>query len=114
MDSALVLCHPKITLMSYHVVALTMAQVRQGALEFQRQLNASLRDASELKVYSASPFDLDARRRIKDRFGGDVVYFFNEVAWQECQRLGIDLEFVGEVSEEELPRRRAVVVGMPE
>ena len=42
------------------------------------------------------------------------MYFFNEVAWQECQRLGIDLEFVGEVSEEELPRRRAVVVGMPE
>jgi hypothetical protein len=100
--------------MSYHVVPFTMAQVRQGALGFQRQLSASLRDTKELKVYSASPFDLEARRRIKDRFGGDVVYFFNDAAWQECQRLGIHLQFVAEIPEEELPRRRAVVVGMPE
>ena len=100
--------------MSYHVVALTMAQVRQGGLGFQRQLSVSLHELSGLKVYAASPFDLEARRRIKDRFGGDVVYFFNEAAWQECQRLGIQLESVAEISEEELPRRRAVVVGLPE
>ena len=100
--------------MSYHVVALTLAQVRRGALGFQRQLGISLREVSELKVYSASPFDLEGRRRIKERFGGDVVYFFNDAAWQECQRLGIELEFVAEVSVEELPRRRAVVVGTPE
>jgi hypothetical protein len=100
--------------MSYHVVPFTMAQVRQGALGFQRQLSVALRDASELKVYSASPFDLEARRRIKERFGGDVVYFFNQAAWQECRRLGIDLEFVAEIPEEELPRRRAIVVGLPE
>jgi hypothetical protein len=100
--------------MSYHVVPFTMAQVRQGALGFQRQLGAVLRDAGNLKVYSASPFDLEARRRIKDRFGGDVVYFFNDLAWQECRRLGIQIESAGEISEEELPRRRAVVVGMPE
>ena len=100
--------------MPYHVVPLTMGQVRQGALDFQRQLGASLREVKDLKVYSASPFDLEARRRIKDRFGGDVVYFFNDAAQQECQRLGIDLQFVAEVPEEELPRRRAVVVGQPE
>jgi hypothetical protein len=100
--------------MSYHVVAFTMAQVRQGALGFQRQLSVALREMSGLKVYSASPFDLEARRRIKDRFGGDIVYFFNEVAWQECWRLGINLQSAAEISEEELPRRRAVVVGMPE
>ena len=100
--------------MSYHVVALTLAQVRQGALGFQRQLGVSLREMRGLKVYSASPFDLEARRRFKERFGGDVVYFFNDAAWQECQRLGIELEFVAEISEEELPRRRAVVVGLPE
>ena len=100
--------------MSYQVVALTMAQVRQGGLGFQRQLSVSVREASGLKVYSASPFDLEARRRIKDRFGGDVVYFFNDAAWQECRRLGIKLESVAEISEEELPRRRAVVVGLPE
>ena len=100
--------------MTYHVLPLTMAQVRQGALGFQRQLSASLRETSELKVYSASPFDLEARRRFKDRFGGDIVYFFNQAAWQECQRLGIDLQFAAEIPEEELPRRRAVVVGMPE
>jgi hypothetical protein len=100
--------------MPYHVVPFTMAQVRQGALGFQRQLSASLRDAIELKVYSASPFDLEARRRIKDRFGGDVVYFFNDVAWLQSQLLGIHLQSVAEISEEELPRRRAVVVGMPE
>jgi hypothetical protein len=100
--------------MSYHVVALTLAQVRQGALGFQRQLSTSAREASGVKVYSASPFDLEARRRFKDRFGGDVVYFFNPAAWEECQRLGIELHSAGEISEEELPRRRAVVVGLPE
>lgn len=97
--------------MAYHVLALTMAQVRGGALGFQRELGTALREAGELKVYSASPFDLDERRRLKDRFGGDVVYFFNDLAWRECARLGIDLEFAGEVSDEELPRRRVVVVG---
>jgi hypothetical protein len=100
--------------MSYHVVALTMAQVRQGALGFQRELSAALPDARDLKVYSASPFDLEERRRLKDRFGGDVVYFFNDAARQECMRLGLDLQFVGEISDEELPRRRALVVGKPE
>jgi hypothetical protein len=100
--------------MPYHVVSLTLAHVRQGALGFQRQLSVSLREVSALKVYSASPFDLEARRRIKERFGGDVVYFFNDAAWQECRRLGIELEVVAEISEEELPRRRAVVIGRPE
>jgi hypothetical protein len=88
-----------------------MAQVRQGALGFQRELSAALREGNELKVYSASPFDLDERRRLKDRFGGDVVYFFNDAARQECMRLGLDLKFVSEVSEEELPRRRVLAVG---
>ncbi len=100
--------------MSYHVLAFTMAQVRQGALEFQRQLSAVLSDAPKLKVYSASPFDLDERRRVKDRFGGDIVYFFNDVAWQESQRLGLSLQFIAEIPDEELPRRRTVVVGLPE
>jgi hypothetical protein len=100
--------------MSYHVVAFTMAQVRQGALEFQRQLSAVLRESRDLKVYSASPFDLEERRRVKDRFGGDVVYFFNDAAYHECSRQGLDLHFVAEIPDEELPRRRTVVVGMPE
>jgi hypothetical protein len=100
--------------MSFHVVAFTMAQVRQGALDFQRELGAVLRDAPELKVYSASPFDLDERRHAKDRFGGDIVYFFNAVAYQESRRLGLDLQFIAEIPDEELPRRRTVVVGMPE
>jgi hypothetical protein len=100
--------------MPYHVIAFTMAQVRQGALEFQRELGAILKDARELKVYSASPFDLDERRRVKDRFGGDIVYFFNDVAFQETRRLGLDIQFIAEITDEELPRRRTVVVGMPE
>jgi hypothetical protein len=100
--------------MSYHVVAFTMAQVRQGALDFQRELGAVLREANGLKVYSASPFDLDERRRVKDRFGGDIVYFFNDVAYQETVRLGLDLQFVAEIPDEELPHRRTVVVGLPE
>jgi hypothetical protein len=100
--------------MSYHVVAFTMAQVRQGALEFQRELGAVLGECKELKVYSTSPFDLDERRRTKDRFGGDVVYFLNDAAREESRRLGLNLQFVAEIPEEELPRRRAVVVGMPE
>src|SRR5271170_4304410 len=100
--------------MSYHVVAFTMAQVRQGALEFQRHLGAALREANGLKVYSASPFDLDERRRVKDRFGGDIVYFFNDAAYRESLRLGLDIQFTAEIPDEELPRKRTVVVGMPE
>jgi len=100
--------------MSYHVVALTMAQVRQGALGFQRELSAALRDSPELKVYSVSPFDLDERRRAKDRFGGDVVYFFNHAAREFCRLRGIELAYVAEISDDELPRRRALVVGIPE
>jgi hypothetical protein len=100
--------------MPYQVISFTMAQVRQGALGFQRDLGAVVRENPAIKVYSASPFDLDARRKMKDRFGGDIVYFFNEAAWQESQRLGIDLHSLGELSDDELPRRRTVVVGMPE
>lgn len=100
--------------MAYHVVALTMVQVRQGGLGFQRELSAALRESKEIKVYSASPFDLDERKRVKDRFGGDVVYFFNDEARQESMRLGLDVEFIAEVGDEELPRRRALFVGIPE
>ena len=100
--------------MAYHVVAFTMAQVRQGALAFQRELSAALQESIQLKVYSASPFDLDERRRVKDRFGGDVVYFFNDAARDLCQMRGLDLQFVAEVEESELPKRRALVVGIPD
>ena len=100
--------------MPYRVMSLTMTQVRQGALGFQRELSAVLREHPEIKVYSVSPFDLDERRRFKDRFGGDVVYFFNEAACQEGERMALYLQFTGEISEEELPRRRTVFVGMPE
>jgi hypothetical protein len=100
--------------MTYHVLALTLSQVRQGGLEFQRQLSPLVREEQELKVYSASPFDLEARRKLKERFGGDVVYFFNDAARAACLRLGIEVNFSAEVSEAELPKRRAVVVGMPE
>jgi hypothetical protein len=100
--------------MPYRVISFTMAQVRQGALNFQRQLSAVLREHPGIKVYSVSPFDLDERRRAKERFGGDVVYFLNEAAREECERLGISLQFLAEISEEELPRRRTLVIGMPE
>jgi hypothetical protein len=100
--------------MAYHVLALTMAQVRSGGLEFQRLLGTALRESRELKVYSTSPFDLDERKRMKDRFGGDIVYFFNDAAFLEYQRLGLDLQFAGEITDEELPQRRAVIVGVPE
>ena len=98
---------------AYRVVSFTMAQVRQGALGFQRELGAALREHPEIKVYSVSPFDLDERRRAKDRFGGDIVYFFNDAACQECDRRGLDLRFLAEISDDELPRRRTLVVGMP-
>ena len=91
-----------------------MAQVRQGALGFQRELSAILRERPDIKVYSVSPFALDERRRFKDRFGGDIVYFLNDAAFEECARLGLNLQFLGKISDNELPRRRTVVVGMPE
>ncbi len=100
--------------MPYRVISFTMAQVRQGALGFQRHLSAVLRELPEIKVYSVSPFDLDERRRAKDRFGGDIVYFLNEAACWECERLGLNLQFLAEVEEAELPRRRTLVIGMPE
>jgi len=43
-----------------------------------------------------------------------VVYFFNDAARQECKRLGLNLQFVAEVRDDEVPRRRALVVGIPE
>jgi hypothetical protein len=100
--------------MPYRVIALTMAQVRQGALGFQRELSAVLREHPEIKVFSVSPFDLDERRRFKDRFGGDIVYFLNDAAFQECERLGLNLQLLAEISDDELPRRRSLVVGTPE
>jgi hypothetical protein len=100
--------------MQYHVLALTMAQVRAGGLEFQRQLGPMVRELKELKVYSASPFDLDERRRLKDRFGGDVVYFFNDAARDLLRINGYAIDFAAEITEKELPRRRYLVVGIPE
>jgi len=100
--------------MPYRVIAFTMAQVRQGALGFQRELSAVLHEHPGIKVYSVSPFDLDERRRAKDRFGGDIVYFLNDAACQECERLGLNLHFLAEISDDELPRRRTLVVGTPE
>ncbi len=85
--------------MPYHVIAFTMAQVRQGALSFQRDLSAALRESKDLKVYSVSPFDLDERRRFKDRFGGDVVYFFNDAARDLIQQQGSDLQFAAEITD---------------
>ena len=90
-----------------------MAQVRQGALEFQRQLSAVLRENRDLKVYSVSPFALEERRRFKDRFGGDVVYFFNDAARGLLQLQGSSLKFIAEIPESELPSRRTLVVGIP-
>ncbi len=103
-----------IAAMPYHVVAFTMAQVRQGALDFQRKLSGSGRELRDVKVYSPSPFALGERQRAKERVGGDVVYFFNDAARDECIRLGLELQFVAQVPDGELPRRRAVVVGLPE
>jgi hypothetical protein len=100
--------------MAYRVISFTMAQVRQGALGFQRDLTSALQEQRDIKVYAVSPFDLDERRRFKDRFGGDIVYFLNEPAWLECERLNLGLESLAEISDAELPRRRSVVVGMPE
>jgi hypothetical protein len=100
--------------MNYRVVAFTMAQIRQGALAWQRQLTGVVREYPDLKIYSASPFDLDERRRLKDRFGGDIVYFFNETASQAAGHLGLEIRFAATISEEEMPRRRTLVVGIPE
>jgi hypothetical protein len=102
------------SIMPYHVISLTMAQVRQGALAFQRDLSAALRERPDIRVYSVSPFDLDERRRFKDRFGGDIVYFFNDAAWQEGEQSGLGLNSLAEISEAELPRRRTLVVGTPD
>ena len=100
--------------MPYRVVSFTMAQVRQGALGFQRELSAVLLEHTEIKVYSVNPFALDERRWAKDRFGGDIVYFLNDAACQACDRLGLNLQFLAEISDDELPRRRTLVVGKPE
>ncbi len=100
--------------MTFHVIAFTMAQVRQGALAFQREMGTALKEWPEVKVYSASPFDLDERKRLRDRFGGDVVYFFNDAAREFCKLHDIDLKFAADVEETDLPRRRTLVVGLPD
>jgi hypothetical protein len=100
--------------MPYRVISFTMAQVRQGALGFQRQLSAVLREIPDIKVYAVSPFDLEERRRAKDRYGGDIVYFLNDAASQECERQGLNMQFLAKISDDELPHRRTLVVGIPE
>jgi hypothetical protein len=100
--------------MPYHVIALTMMQVRQGGLAFQRELGTALREMPELKVYAVNPFDLDERKRARDRFGGDVVYFFNDAAREACQALGLNLNYIAEIPESDLPKKKSVVVGSPE
>src|ERR1039457_529033 len=103
--------HPQLQPMPYRVISFTMAQVRQGALGVQRELSAVLREHPEIKVYSVSPFDLDERRRLKARFGRDIGYFLSDAASQRCEKLGLRLEFLTEISDDELPRRRTLVVG---
>ena len=100
--------------MPYHVVAFTMAQVRRGALDFQRHLSPMVRELKDIKVYSVSPFDLDERRRFKDRFGGDIVYFLNDPARAACDLEGIDLHYLAEIPEAGLPKRRTLVIGIPD
>ncbi|MGA9042205.1 MAG: hypothetical protein WB421_16860 [Terriglobales bacterium] len=100
--------------MPYHVVAFTMAQVRTGALDFQRHLSAIVREQKDIKVYQVSPFDLDERRRFKDRFGGDIVYFLNAPARAACELEGIHMTYLAEIPDTELPRRRTLVVGLPD
>ena len=100
--------------MTFKVIAFTMAQIRQGSLNWQRQFGNILRERPEIKVYSASPFDLDERRRMKNRFGGDIVYFFNEAATAAAEQLDMNLNFLATVAEEELPKRRTLAVGIPE
>ena len=90
-----------------------MAQVRQGALGFQRQLSEMLRESPGIAVYSVSPFDLEERRRMKDRFGGDVVYFFNDAAKLAYEATGQPLPYIAEIADSELPKRRTLVVGKP-
>jgi len=41
------------------------------------------------------------------------VYFLNDAACQECERLGHKMQFLAKISDDELPRRRTLVVGMP-
>src|ERR1700677_2282574 len=100
--------------MPYRVIDFTMAQARREGRNYQREFGAVVRKNPPIKVYSVSPFDLDERRRFKDRFGGDIVYFFNDAAWQECERLGLNLKFLAEISDDELPRRRTLAVGTPD
>jgi hypothetical protein len=42
------------------------------------------------------------------------VYFFNDAAFLECQRLGLDVQFAAEIPDDQLPERRALIVGLPE
>lgn len=100
--------------MPYHVVALTIQQVRSGSLLFQRTLGSLLKESPAIKVYSASPFDMDERRRLRERFGGDIVYFFNPAAHAASLAHNLDLNFAAEIPDADLPKRRTVVVGLPE
>ena len=100
--------------MPYHVVAFTMAQVRTGALDFQRHLSAIVREQTDIKVYQVSPFDLDERKRFKDRFGGDIVYFLNDAARAACDLDGIEMQYLADIPEIELPKRKTLAIGIPE
>jgi peroxiredoxin len=99
--------------MPYHVVAFTMAQVRTGALDFQRHLSAIVQGQKDIKVYQVSPFDLDERKRFRDRFGGDIVYFLNDAARAACDLDGVEMQYLADIPESELPKRKTLVIGIP-
>ncbi len=100
--------------MSYRVVSFTMAQVRQGALGFQRELSAIAARASRDQGVFGEPVRPGRTPPFQRSVWGRYRLLLQRRGMSGMRAPGLDLQFVGEISDDELPRRRTLVVGIPE
>jgi len=124
--------------MPFHVVVLSRPQIAAGALRFQDQLrDALMQRAVELglpvaamrtagyggkldvpsktvEIYALNQFPLEQFQPVADQFGKDAstILFFNDAAREACEMYGIQLNYVKQIPDSELPPNIGVFLSM--
>jgi len=124
--------------MSYHVVVLSRQQVAAGALSFQDQLSSALMQrmvqlnqdlatvqatgytgrlnapCQAVEILTVSPFPFDQYQAVREQYGRGafVVLFFNNAAREACETYGIELDYLREIPDNELPANVSVFLRM--
>jgi hypothetical protein len=124
--------------MSFHVVVLSHQQVAAGALRFQDQLSealmqrgvelglpiAAIRTAGYggkldvpsklVEIYALNQFPFERFQRVAGQFGKDAsaILFFNDAAREACEMYGIQLSYVKEIPDSDLPTNLGVFLSL--